>query len=79
MRSTKSEGKLNGSELSFLKFYINGQLKNAERDILVFSVTERHRKELGILWSDGENRGTSRRSQEDWRYCRGSWPRATAE
>ena len=56
MRSTKSGGKLNGSEISSLKFDINGQLKNGERDILVFSVTERHRKELGILWSDGEDR-----------------------
>lgn len=31
----------------------------------MFSVMERHRKELGILRSDGGSRGRSRRCQED--------------
>lgn len=44
----------------------------------MFSVIERHRKKLGILWSDGENRGRLRRSQEHWTYCQGSWLWATA-
>lgn len=44
-----------------------------------FSVTKRPKKEPGLLWSDGENSGRSRRSQEDWRSCRGSWLWATAE
>jgi len=60
---------LNGSEVSsFDFFFLTWKLSNGERHTLVFLVMERHRKELGILRSDGTNTGRSRRSQEDQKY-----------
>lgn len=62
---------MNGSEISSLNFYENWEPSNEERATLVFSVMERHKKELRILTSDGGNMGRSGRSQEDRRYCQG--------